>query len=156
MARKDLCDWSAYPTLGLDTTLPQHRSRTSTEKYVPRQREYPVWYFLYGTLGDAGKLGQIMGLDEVPILHPARISGGVIKEWEGRYKALVDGPESALVKGWAYLVKTLEQEDELRFYETAGYEVVRCGILMEIEGGSKRFVQGCTFRFVDAARLGQD
>ena len=107
-----------------------------------------MWYFFYGTLGDSGQLSWVLGFDELPILHPARILGGVVKEWAGKYKALVDGPESAMVQGCAYLVETQKQEDELRFYETAGYEVVRCGIFME--GGR---VDGCTFRFVDAAAL---
>ena len=143
-ARKDLCDSSVYPTLGQDnddTTLFQYHP------LMPRQEEYPVWYFFYGTLGDAEQLSWVLGLDEVPILHLAKILGGVVK-WAGLYKALVDGPETAEVEGWAYLVKTEEQEDDLRFYETANYEVVRCGIIME--GGT---VDGCTFRFVDATAL---
>lgn len=161
MAKKDLDDTSAYPTLGLDTTLPQHRPRTATQLYAPQQTDYPVYYFFYGTLTFPAKLAQVLDLDagEVPTLHPASISGGIVKTWRrgwkrgggAGYKALVNGSEDAVVQGYAYLVRTREMEDELRWYEGGGYEVVRCGIFLEDEGG--RRVQGCTFRFVDTAAL---
>lgn len=62
---------------------------------------------------------------------------------EGKYKALVDGPETSSMKGSAYLVMSEEHEDALRKYETEAYEVVRCVIEM-----NSTTVEGCTFRFV--------
>ncbi|OTB02233.1 hypothetical protein M426DRAFT_13680 [Hypoxylon sp. CI-4A] len=118
-AEKDLSAGSAYPTLGIDTTMPQHRPGTSNDqKLVPAQDQYPVWYFFYGTLGEA----------------PG-----------GKYKALVDGTSNAAgVQGQAFLVQTQEQEHCLQLYETDKYEVVRC----EIEIGGQGTVKGLTFRFI--------
>ena len=48
--------------------------------------------------------------------------------------------------GWAYKVLSQEQEDALRMYETAKYEVVRVAIAI-IGGSCTERVQGCTFRF---------
>ena len=59
-AKKDLAATSIYPTLGLGSTLPQHRLSSSLSfdtslphyrglsthtAFLPRQDEYPVWYF---------------------------------------------------------------------------------------------------------------
>ena len=62
---------------------------------------------------------------------------------EGKYKALVDGPEMSRIKGSAYQVMSEEHEDALRKYESEAYEVVRC--IIEMNGTT---VEGCTFRFV--------
>jgi hypothetical protein len=57
------------------------------------------------------------------------IKGGKFKEWgEGKYKALIDGDDTCVVKGQGFWVKTREEEEALRFYETDKYKVVRCGI----------------------------
>lgn len=109
------------------------------------QNQYPVWYFFYGTLANTEVLSRQLSLpeDKISLLAPAIISGGVIKTWASKYKALVDGSSSCLVKGSAFQVMSREQEDALRSYETDNYEVVRCEIST---GGSA--VPGCTFRFV--------
>lgn len=148
-ARKDLSEHSAYPMLGLDSTLPQNRLQHRDQHITPRQTQYPVPYFFYGTLADPDILGRVLNLDHRPTFLRATIMGGVLKTWAGKYKALVDGPPAALVDGWLYTVNTEEQESALRLYETANYEVVRC--VVACDDGIKR--PGCTFRFIDAAAL---
>ena len=161
-AKKDLDPISIYPTLGLESTLPQHRYSSepviSMDTILPQHRElssgttcpvlqneYPVWYFFYGTLADPASLTRALSLPEVetPLLVPASISGGQIKMWKGKYKALVDGASGDHVHGSAYKVTSREQEDDLRLYETDNYEVVRCRVRM-----AGQMVQGLTFRFV--------
>nr|RBQ96576.1 hypothetical protein FVER53263_12555 [Fusarium verticillioides] len=142
-ALKDLSTTSLYPTLGIDTTLPQFRPGPATTPR-PSQNEYPVWYFFYGTLTDASFLSKLFGPDFQAEYHAATIRGGVLKTW-GRYYALVDDPSHTnLVLGKARLVETREQEERLRAYETNAYEVVRCSIEM----GSDMRVDGLTFRFI--------
>ena len=149
-ARKDLAPDSIYPTLGLESTLPQHRhsSGPSFNSDFPTrpvlQDEYPVWYFFYGTLADSVFLGRLLSLPEAesPVLVPASISGGLIKTWQGKYKALVNGCSTDHVHGSAYKVTSREREDALLIYETENYEVTRCLISM-----GKQRVQGLTFRF---------
>ncbi|KAI2778737.1 hypothetical protein F4815DRAFT_476461 [Daldinia loculata] len=142
-AEKNLSTKSAYPTLGIDTTMPQHRlCSTDDPKLVPAQNQYPVWYFFYGTLADPSVLKRLLGID--PTYRPASVVGGVLKTWGGKYKALVDAPSDKTVQGQAFLVKGREQEECLQLYETDKYEVVRCE--MEIEGMEE--VKGLTFRFV--------
>jgi hypothetical protein len=83
-------------------------------------------------------------LSDPPILNQASITGGIIKTSGGKYKALVDGPATAKANGWAYEVTSKEHEEQLQYYETDRYEVVRCDILMKRSGES---VKGLTFRF---------
>lgn len=148
-ARKDLSEHSAYPMLGLDTTLPQYRLQNEDDFVKPKQTQYPVQYFFYGTLADPEVLTRILRLHHPPTYQLAAIAGGIVKTWASKYKALVDGPSEAKVNGWAYWVDTEEQELALRSFETAKYEVVRCIIVLE--GGAQQ--PGCTFRFIDAATL---
>ena len=147
LATKEFDKHSAYPTLGLDTTLPQHRLHKLDDCSAPSQAQYPVWYFFYGTLADPDTLIRLLNLEEPPALQTASISGGIIKTWGGTFKALINGPETAKVDGWAYCVKGPEHEEALRFYETAEYEVVRCRILLQ--NGTVQ--KGCTFRFANAS-----
>lgn len=142
-AEKKFSHDSPCPTLGIDTTLPQHRPNSSAAAFRPLQDEFPVWYFFYGTLAEPERLVNLLGLEERPVLLRAAVRGGAVRTWGGKYKALVDGTER--IGGWAYEVASKEQEDALRAYETESYEVVRCRI--EVEGGEE--VMGCTFRFAD-------
>ena len=158
-AQKDFDPNSIHPTLGLESTLPQHRypsepgrcfdtqhrGSSSGKRSPVLQDEYPVWYFFYGTLADPAILARTLSLPEaeIPLLVPASISGGQIKTWNGKYNALVDGRSGDHVRGSAYQVTSKEREDDLRLYETDKYEVVRCRVRMA--GGT---VQGLTFRFV--------
>ncbi|KAH3944824.1 hypothetical protein HBI56_149980 [Parastagonospora nodorum] len=147
-AGKALSPFSACPTLGLDTTLPQHRTTSAVSfMHYPKQSQYPVWYFFYGTLANSSFLANLFSLapGDVPALLPAYIQGGKLQTWGGMYKALVHNPGSH-VDGWAYKVSFQEQEDALRMYETAKYEIVRVAIEVTGGSGTKR-VQGCTFRF---------
>ncbi|KAI1400611.1 hypothetical protein F4819DRAFT_363576 [Hypoxylon fuscum] len=141
-AEKALSTISAYPTLGIDTTMPQHRHNSANDpKFHPSQNQYPVWYFFYGVLADSAVLNLLLGCD--PSYRAASVSRGCLRTWGGKYKALVDAPEEAKVQGRAFLVETQEQEDSLRFYETDKYDVVRC----EIDFNGMEKVKGLTFRF---------
>ncbi|KAF5017106.1 hypothetical protein F66182_11013 [Fusarium sp. NRRL 66182] len=143
LASKELSSTSPYPTLGLDSTLPQYRLGPDVTPY-PAQNQYPVWYFSYGTLTDPSVISKLFGSEFQPQYHAAMIRGGVLKTW-GKYNALVDDASRAgLVHGQAFLVHTRQQEECLRAYETNVYEVVRCTI--EKESGES--VNGLTFRFV--------
>jgi len=146
-ASKDLSDYSIYPTLGIDSTLPQYRP-SSAGVYFPLQDQYPVWYFFYGTLADPVILVRQLSLatGKLPDLKPAKIRRGFLKTWAGKYRALVDGTYDSEVVGMAYLVKSKEHEDALREYEADNYEVVKCEILM----AEDNLQPGCTFRFVGA------
>lgn len=146
VADKDLSPISAYPTLGINTTLPQHRAKDHQDEILaPGQDEYPVWYFFYGTLADPAVLQRLLG--EEPTYRPATIRGGILTTWGGKYKALVDAPagDGNVIEGTAFLVKTRDHEDALRSYETNKYEVVRCSINFDSNGW---VVRGLTFRFV--------
>ncbi|KAL2064458.1 hypothetical protein VTL71DRAFT_4952 [Oculimacula yallundae] len=152
-AYKELSSSSLYPTLGIDTTLPQFRPQDpQLFDHVPcfgqAQDQFPVWYFFYGTLASESKLCSLLDLPEhnVPVLYEANVTGGKMETWgNGKYNALVNGEESIRVHGWAYQVMSEEHEDALRKYETEAYEVVKCEI--EMDG---KTVQGRTFRFVGA------
>lgn len=148
IARKELCSYSAYPTLGVDTTLPQYRAQDTNDVHGPQppQNQYPVWYFFYGTLAEPERLMSLLHLDKTPEFKNASITGGAVRTWKGKYRALVDGEDT--VTGSAFLVENQAQETALRGYETKEYEVVRCGIQMD-EG----WVAGLTFRFIDKMEL---
>ncbi|MCJ1431265.1 hypothetical protein MMC27_000616 [Xylographa pallens] len=154
-AAKNLSRTSVHPTLGIDATLPQHRLDDCAQEPLPRQDQYPVWYFFYGTLCDPAVLAAQLGVArDTPLgLQDARVRGGVLKTWARRYKALVDEPPGrgggGVVDGKAYAVRSAEEEEALRGYETGAYEVVRCEI--ELRGG-KEAVKGCTFRFQGLGR----
>jgi len=148
VARKALFPFSAYPTLGYDTTLPHRRPQNITSsEYLPAQNQYPVWYFFYGTLANSSHLAHLFNSpsDQQHTLLPAMIHSGKIRTWGGKYKALVDNPGTC-VEGCAYEVVSQEQEDALRVYETAKYEVVRVEIMCRMDFRA-RFVKGLTFQF---------
>lgn len=147
-ARKDLSQDSAYPTLGLETTLPQNRPSSSLQRPQPAKEEYPVWYFFYGTLADEERLGRLLGPNHPLSLTPACIAGGRLGTWAGRYKALVDDYGGGRVDGHGFLVQDQQAEDALRYYETGVYEVVRCDIHLQTHDGGADTVRGLTFRYI--------
>ncbi|KAG9194227.1 hypothetical protein G6011_04262 [Alternaria panax] len=102
--------------------------------HVPTRNQYPVWYFFYGTLANSSFLSELFGSSgDVPVLTPAVIHGGKLRTWDGKYNALVDGDSPASrVDGFAYKVVSQKQEDALRMYETAKYEVVRVDIELDV------------------------
>ncbi|SMR48119.1 unnamed protein product [Zymoseptoria tritici ST99CH_1A5] len=151
---------SIAPTLGRQAILPQHRMKHIRHPPRPRQDEYPVWYFFYGTLQNPDTLRSALnGSDQDEYdLRPTKVFGGKLVSWGGKYKALVDDSSSVTpyagamanaVEGSAYLVQSECREDSLRIYETKAYEVVRC--LIEFADGSE--ILGCTFRFRNAESL---
>lgn len=143
VAPKKLSTFSRYPTLGIESTLSQYRLDDS-EVVKPTRNEYPVWYFFYGTLAEPDRLTRLLSLDEQPQLEQAHIQRGVITSWgDGKYQALVDGDAEERVPGSAFSVRSKEDEDILRKYETDKFEVVRSDIF--VEGGEMR--KGLTFRF---------
>jgi hypothetical protein len=146
-ASKDLDPHSISPTLGTDSTLPQHRPVDDDDpKLRPAQDEYPVWFYLYGTLTDAEVLRKHLSLEMTLELIPAILHEGRLRTWGNRrYKSLVDDScsERSAIDGKAFLIQNWEQEDALCFYETDKYEVVRCEI--HLNTGTK--VRGLTFRF---------
>ena len=121
--------------------LPQHKTSSNHTTCPVFQDEYPVRYFFYATLADPVMLTRLLSLPEarIPILVPASISGGLIRSWNSKYKALVDGASTDYVHGSAYEVISREREDALLTYETEKYEVTRCCITMD-----KQAVQGLT------------
>jgi hypothetical protein len=150
-AEKDLCSHTIAPFLGLDPTLPQFRASSSDEFLVPAQSQYPVWYFFYGMLAESGYLPWILELPKgvEPQYQRARVRGGKLVTWGGKYRAMIDAPradsEAWVVDGKAFLVQNEEEESKLRFFETYQYEVVRCNIeFME----SRDTIRGLTFRFI--------
>ncbi|KAK5679830.1 hypothetical protein LTS10_007778 [Elasticomyces elasticus] len=149
IARKALAADSMAPMLGIDTTMPQHRLN-GAEEALPRQDQYPVYYFFYGTLADTEMLRHHLGND-VPngyyTLLPASITGGRIEMLGDKYRALVDSNQDSVVRGSAFLVQSAEHEEALRSYETLMYEVVRCRITITATASEEeRVVMGCTFR----------
>jgi len=153
-AEKALSNTSPYPTLGLESTLPQHRPTTinSTSTFLPAQGQYPVWYFFYGSLADPDVLSRLLSLSEQPGLRLASVTGGILKTWAARYKAIVDAPASAshCIHGHAYRVLIREHEEALQYYETEKYEVVRC--LIKLHDKTEEVVNGLTFRFVNKSQ----
>lgn len=131
-AEKCLSASSRQPCLGIDTTLPQHRSVVHA---VPRQDEFPVWYIFYGRLAEAELLKGLLELDEEPEYRSASVQGGNMCRLGGKYNALVNG--EGIVQGHAFLVEDEEQEEKLRFFETDMYEVVRCEIRFEDGTGGR-------------------
>lgn len=146
-ALKDFHEDSLFPTLGIESTLPQFRAQDYGTRWLPEQIQYPVWYFFYGTLAQPETLSrQIRRECKVGReLREAYVVGGKLGTWGGKYEALADdfslGGKS--VKGMACEIMSMKEEDALLVYETDNYEVVRCEIIM----GEER-VRGCTFRFI--------
>ncbi|KAK4227410.1 hypothetical protein QBC38DRAFT_499409 [Podospora fimiseda] len=64
---KSLSAFSIHPTLGIESTLPQYRidSLHNSRGLLPKQGQYPVWYFFYGTLAQPDVLNQLLGLEQV-------------------------------------------------------------------------------------------
>ncbi|KAM3511634.1 hypothetical protein MY11210_004718 [Beauveria gryllotalpidicola] len=147
IAKKDISDNSRYPTLGIDSILPQYRAPSATYCFQPLQNEYPVRYFFYGTLADRAVLARVIGVSDADSIRyePAVLSRAVLTSWAGKYRGVVDGGPDDIVEGVVYWVKSREEEEALRIYETAKYEVVRCSIHLEEEVD---VCMGLTFRLI--------
>ena len=149
-AKKELSSVSRAPMLGVDASLPQWRLNEK-EAVWPKQDDYPVFYFFYGTLMQEGVLKRHLALHHVDTMRYvayAKVRRAKLRMWAGKYKALIDGEPSDTIEGKAWLVQDEEQEDALRAFETKAYEVVRCEIEILQSGGK---VAGLTFRFAGNA-----
>lgn len=144
-ARKELSSFSRYPTLGLDSTMPQNRQ--DKELILPMDNTYPVYYFFYGTLAQPDVLNRVLGRpsDSSVLYKAARIYGGRLTKWANKYLGIVDSAAIDAVDGYAYLVESQNDEEALRIYETSKYEVVRCTIKFKEDGS---VVPGLTFRIM--------
>lgn len=142
---KELGSYSLAPFIGQETTLPHQRANTVDFEPLPRQNEYPVWYFFYDLLLEPKLLQRQLGLAKEPVCRPAQIQGAKMRSWQGKYKAIADGSDEDIVEGGAFLVKNAQQEDSLKFFETDMYEIVRCRIRMS--DGLREEVPGLVFRF---------
>ncbi|PMB69031.1 hypothetical protein BM221_005617 [Beauveria bassiana] len=147
VAKKDISDDSRYPTLGIDSTLPQYRAPSASSCFQPLQNEYPVRYFFYRTLADRAVLARVIGVSDADSIRyePAVLSRALLTSWAGKYRGVVDGGPDDKVQGVVYWVKSREEEEALRIYETAKYEVVRCGVHV---GEEMDACMGLTFRLI--------
>jgi hypothetical protein len=142
-AEKVLSIISRYPTLGIDTILPQHRL-SGHEVPFPTQDQYPVYFYFYGSLAESDRLMRLLALPNAPVLRKAIVTHGKIKTRAGGYRAMINALPTEFVAGWACKVTSREHEQVLQYYETDKYEVVRCDIHIEDEPPTK----GLTFRFI--------
>lgn len=91
------------------------------------------YYFFYGALMDPSTLAGILNIPHLSEegLIPAKIIGYSLKLW-GKNVALVDGPQSAVVRGMAYMIRSREERDALKSYCGMDYyEVSPCGIMLD-------------------------
>jgi hypothetical protein len=142
-ARKSLSLHSLHPTLGIESTLPHRRLEQFSDTPRQAQNEYPVWYFVYGTLAEDYVLFDLLGYE--PHLRKAQTHGGILKT-RGQDWVLLNDPGGIRCLPWlAVQVETKEQEAMLRAYKTDAHEVVRCTIYIADEGP----VAGLTSQFID-------
>ena len=144
-ADTELSSVSMHPTLGIESTLPQYRASNPGTVFTPTEDQYPVWYFFYGSSVDADVLSSRLSLFSMPVFRSTSITGGVVRSWGGKYRALVDSHATIPINGWAFQVVSREYEDALRLYETEAYEVVRCSITMKDK--PDEVVNDLVFRF---------
>ncbi|RDW61781.1 gamma-glutamylcyclotransferase family protein [Aspergillus mulundensis] len=122
-------------------------------------------YFFYGTLSEPSLLSEILKLDTVPHLRPARITGYAVRMW-GAYPALVsvhkqnddsafesDGDPDSVVTGFVYRVETVQHAERLALYDARNYRPEPCLITYaDAYGDWKELVEerelGWVFRFV--------
>ncbi|KAL4732991.1 hypothetical protein BDV11DRAFT_210559 [Aspergillus similis] len=103
---------------------------------IPDSAAAPVGaYFFYGTLADPALLAEILDLDSLPELRPARIFGYKVKLW-GQYPAVISVDESppgtdsdCVVEGFVYRVERVQHVERLAEYETGNYRPGACLIV---------------------------
>lgn len=116
-------------------------------------------YIFYGTLADPVLLAEILTLDSVPELRPARIFGYKVKLW-GQYPAVIPVDESqhgadsdCVVEGFVYRVESVQHAERLAEYETGNYRAGACRIVYpdspadELKGRPTE-EQGYVFQYV--------
>jgi hypothetical protein len=129
---KDFPEHSTYPTLVVDTTLPQYRADSVDAKFVPTRNQYPVWYFFYGNLAVPDILSRRLGLSEKPVFTPATVTGALSRSG-GASTMLCLTPTArklhASMDGHI-LSRPRSTRRHFDFYETENYEIVQCTISM--------------------------
>lgn len=148
-ASKDLHDASRFPYIH-DSTLPQHRLNGAPPD--PLQDDYPVWYFLTGPIAKPKKLQTLLKLDIEPYKRCAVVHGLTTLR-RRQFEVTVESdnndeyPSLGSSVGAAYLIRSKEAEDRLRYFRTDHFMVVRCKItLCPIhESGQPHDVDGLTF-----------
>jgi len=157
------------PAPPLPPTLHDNRTKNSSfalkvrhapEDWFHRPLEPPVHvdlfepptgpYFVYGTLMDPQMIADVLGLDQVPELRPAKLVGYSCKLW-GQYPALQDGPQDAEVRGAVYHVQSVTDGKRLAEYETTSYRAKPC-FVKYTDGKEPAEDDGHVFIFVGNSR----
>ncbi|KAK8002083.1 hypothetical protein PG991_014305 [Apiospora marii] len=112
----------------------------------------PIHYFFYGTLKDPRALAEVLGVEQAPVLRPAKVIGYSLTKW-GDYKALVDGKPGEEVVGVAGEITSAEDEHKLAYYETSAYCLAPCRIFF-VDDQEPSQLSGKTFMYAgDAVAL---
>ena len=75
-------------------------------------------------------LAEVIGSEENPVLHRAKIFGYKMMMW-GPYPALVRDKDNAVIEGAAFHVENEAQARRLQRYETSAYAPKSCRIHFE-------------------------
>lgn len=134
-----------------DPTLPQFRLDQG-EEARPTQEEYPVWYFLTGSLAKHSNLKSLLRLDQDPDFRPATVEG-VSHMQLRKFNALTESRREPLwtptgeAHGVAYLVKDEREEQAMRMFKTDFFVTLRCKIKLHSRDGRdyRSEVNGLTF-----------
>lgn len=94
---------------------------------------------------DPAMIKQLLRLDELPELRPARIKGFASKLW-GPYPALVPSTDDSVIEGVAYDVKSTLDGYRFACYETSHYTPKPCEIVYT-DGKEPQSSPGHTYVF---------
>lgn len=94
------------------------------------------WYFFYGTLTRPSILAEVIGSEEKPVLHRAKIFGYKMMMW-GPCPALIRDEGNAVIEGSAFKVENEAEAQCLQRYETSAYAPKSCRIHFENEAEQK-------------------
>jgi hypothetical protein len=97
----------------------------------PLQNEYPAWYFLTGSLSKPAYLGKLLKLNTFA-MTTAWVRG-LVETKERQCTSLFRATPVDTVTGCAYLVKSEEEENRLRYFKTDFFHVARCRMTMLAE-----------------------
>ncbi|KAL2128175.1 hypothetical protein VTI74DRAFT_9551 [Chaetomium olivicolor] len=103
---------------------------------------------------DPGVLKGVLTLATKPVLRPARVYGHELTSW-GQYKALVKSKPGTVVQGRAYMVRSVEEEYRLAYYETNAYSLATCAMYFTDGPGGEEDEEptfGKTFKYAGDAQ----